>query len=156
MAIERKSGAFKVLDLERERVYTLMSDPADARKLRERIGYSRSVERYSLRAPALHDVEPERGYFAETYLPRDAAPWLPGLLRGVREQRCLGLLVDIEERAETPQRSPLAEYVGALRHAILAPDGLARRLPAEAFDRIRLRVRGQRHDRRGGRADRSR
>lgn len=136
-ALDRKSGAVKLLDVGASRVYTLMLNAHDADKLRGRIAYARGVEAHAF-APDVYDVELERGYFSEAYLSGTRPKNFRGCFDAF-ETSYLGLLVDFL-RAEPPEMRRRADYAAELRHAVLGPEGLARRLPDDDFERVRRRV----------------
>lgn len=136
-ALDRRSGAVKLLDVGASRVYTLMLNAHDADKLLARIAYARSVEAHAF-APDLYDVEPGLGYFSEAYLSGTRPKNFRGCFEAF-EASYAGLLVDFL-RAEPPVTRPRAEYAAELRDTVLAPDGLARRLPPGDFERVRRRV----------------
>ncbi len=139
IAIVRRSGAVKVLDLAREQVATVMAQPQARRKLRERVEQVRSVENYPF-APRLTAVALEQGWFAEAFV-RGAHPIA---FRGCDEgfgDVYLPLLVAFA-RAAPPEQTQLGSYALELAQTILAPDGLLARLPDEPRARVRAFVRG--------------
>jgi hypothetical protein len=128
IALRRRSGAVKVLDLERGRVATVMTGAASSEKLRRRLALAREVERYPF-APSVQEVALERGWFAEEFL----AGANPTAFQGCHqdfEAVYQPLLLQLV-RAEPPRRVPRGQYVRSLVRDMLAPDALAWRLPGE-------------------------
>jgi len=126
IAIERRSGAVKVIQRDRGRVVTVMPGDRFASKLRERVDLARSVQRYPF-APRVEEVALEEGWFAEEFIQGQH----PTAFRGCRdgfEQVYLPLLVAFL-RAEPPRWRALGDYAAELADEILAGDGLLARLP---------------------------
>ena len=128
LAIVRRSGAVKVLDLRNREVFTVVVDDGERAKLQERIDLGRSVAHLPF-APQVRQVDLQGGYFSEEFLsgshPLDfagckddfAQVYLP-LLRG--------FITSFEPRWED-----LRSYADGLRDDILAPDGLLQRMTPE-------------------------
>ena len=129
MAILRRSGAIKVLDLERELVSTVMTaEDGFAEKLARRVQLSRRVERYPF-APKVHEVALDQGWFSEDYF----AGTHPRAFAGCGDDFdavYLPLLVEFA-CTEPIEPVPMRTYVDGLVGDILAPDGLLARLTPE-------------------------
>ena len=123
IAIERLSGAVKLLDLAGNRVFTIMRDDAMRGKLSERIEAAESVASWPF-APGFHGADAGQGWLAEEYIPGEH----PTGFRGCNErfeEYYLPLLVDFL-LAEAPVAISFAAYTDSLRADIFAADGLLR------------------------------
>jgi len=121
LAIERLSGAVKLLDLDARRVYTYMAYDGSRDKLAERIGAAREVAAWPF-APGFEGADLEQGWLAEEYIPGEHPTGFQGC-RDRFDDYYLPLLVAFLQ-AEAPTVAPFADYVARLRDDILAPDGL--------------------------------
>lgn len=125
LAIVRKSGAIKVLDIRSSTVYTLMSGVENGPKLRERVEFSRQIAPFPF-APAVKEVDLNGGYFAEEFV------------SGTHPLNFLGCKDDFAEvyqplllqflRAYPPRWHDSGDYISRLRTDILAKDGLLTRV----------------------------
>jgi hypothetical protein len=137
LAIERRSGAVKVLDLGRQRVATVMADPGSRTKLRERVERVRRIEDHPF-APRITDVALERGWFAEAFVRGTH----PTGFRGCGddfEEVYLPLLVAVA-LAEPPRFERIGARAERLAAEILDPGGLLERLERQPRERVRAFV----------------
>ena len=133
IAIRRRSGAVKVLDLNHGRVITLMSGAQASGKLRTRLDRARRVEAYPF-APRVVAAGPDRGWFAEEFIPGVHPTGFKGCHEGF-EDVYLPLLTALA-RAESPEWRTLGTYAEELTAQILSADGLLRQMPGPERDRV--------------------
>lgn len=137
IAIERRSGAVKVLDLSRERMVTVMAASRSGGKLRARVSQVRRVENYPF-APRIVEVALEQGWFAESYVRGTH----PTGFRGCGddfEEVYLPLLIALA-RAEPPHHERVGAITERLAAGVLAPDALLWRLEPPSRERVRAFV----------------
>ena len=129
IAILRRSGAIKVLELETGRVTTVMTaEDGFAEKLERRVRLSRRVERHPF-APKVHEVALDQGWFSEDFF----GGTHPRAFAGCRddfESVYLPLLVEFA-CAEPLEPVSLRTYIDMLLRDIHAPNGLLAKLAAE-------------------------
>jgi hypothetical protein len=133
-ALVRRSGAVKVLDVERARVLTLMKGPEWRTKLEERVKHTRRLTGRPF-APKIGEVALEEGWFSEEFVPGRHPTGFSGCFSGFG-RTYLPLLAAFL-RAEPPQTVGLVKYASRLADDILDPNGLLTQMPAEAHDTVR-------------------
>ena len=129
IALVRRSGAVKVLDHARDRVFTVMTSPAHADKLRRRQLEAERVAAFPF-APRVLAADVDAGWFAEEFV-RGRHPGLASGCTHAFDEAYLPLLVAFA-RAEPVVQVPFDRYVEELVADVFAPDGLLRRLAPEA------------------------
>jgi len=127
LAVVRRSGAVKVLDLRSRRVITVMQGSEAARKLRERLAATRAAASYAFAPPVL-DEHPDWGWFAEEFIAGAHPVGFAGCSEGF-SRVYLPLLVAFL-RARAPMVRPVGAYAEELVARIRAPGSLWHRLPA--------------------------
>ncbi len=127
-AISRGSGAFKVLDLKRDVLYTVMTEPFDPAALERRVTLSRRAGEHGF-APKILDADPRAGWVSEQYVAGRHPTGFDGCSQRF-EELYLPLLTEFL-RAESVRPTTLHAYVDTLVAQIFAPDGLLERLPQE-------------------------
>ena len=128
LAIERLSGAVKLLDLGSKQVFTIMGDDAMRGKLEERIKSAERVSDWAF-APDFEGADVGQGWLAEEYIPGVH----PTGFRGCSERfedYYQPLLVDFL-CAEPPLATPFSAYLAALCDDILDANGLLPRVDPE-------------------------
>jgi hypothetical protein len=138
VALLRHSGAYKVLDLRRGRVITMMTGVEASNKLVRRIEAARRVSGFPFAARLL-DSSVGEGWFAEEYVRGSHPTGYRGCRDGFGEVY-MPLLVAFA-RAERPLWRPLGPYVDELCEQILGAGSVLHRLPAEARRSVEAFVR---------------
>lgn len=128
LAIVRRSGAVKVLDVRKNRVVTVVRDEGERAKLRERIDLSESVAHLPF-APRLEDIDLPQGYFSEEFLSGSHPVNFAGCKDDFSEVY-RPLLVEFLA-AFPPRWQDTGAYIESLRNDILAPEGLLQRMKPE-------------------------
>lgn len=67
LALTRRSGAVKILDMQRKRVYTLLRNEEEKAKLSDRVELTKSIAHFPF-APRIEEVALEQGYFSEEFI----------------------------------------------------------------------------------------
>lgn len=133
IAILRRSGAVKVLDLQRGQVITLMSGAQASGKLRTRLDRARRIEAHPF-APRVVAADAERGWFAEEFIRGVHPTGFKGCHEGF-EDVYLPLLTALA-RAESPEWRTLGTYAEELTAQILSADGLLPQMPGPERQRV--------------------
>jgi hypothetical protein len=138
VALRRHSGAFKVLDLRRGSVITMMPGVEASTKLARRVECARRVSGHPFAARLL-GASVEEGWFEEEYVRGSH----PTGFRGCREgfgDVYLPLLVEFA-RVDRPVWRPLGPYADELCEQIQGEGSVLSRLPVEARVRVEAFVR---------------
>ncbi|HEX7003941.1 MAG TPA: phosphotransferase [Trueperaceae bacterium] len=128
LAIVRRSGAVKVLDVRNRRVFTVVTNDQERSKLRERIELGKVVAHLPF-APDLVDVDLEAGYFSEEFF----SGRHPLNFAGCKDDFSrvyLPLLVQFLTAFE-PRWEEISSYAESLRQDIVGPEGLLQRMGRE-------------------------
>lgn len=128
LAIVRRSGAVKVLDVRNNRVVTVLRDAEERAKLRERVELSERVAHLPF-APKVEQVDLPQGFFSEEFLSGSHPLNFAGCKDDFAEVY-RPLLVEFLA-AFPPRWADKWAYIESLRDDILAPDGLLQRMKPE-------------------------
>lgn len=128
LAIKRSSGAFKVIDVDRNSVYTVVTGAQAPAMIAERASLARSASRFSF-APKVGEVAPEEGWLAEELIAGEHPVAFRGCSEGFNVVYLPLLLAFL--RAEPVSTVGLHDYARQLAASITVPGGLLERLADE-------------------------
>jgi hypothetical protein len=137
LALVRRSGAVKVLDLAQDRVVTFVRGDDARSRLTARLQHTEQVAGTSF-APRVVAVDLDHGWFAEEFIRGSHPTGFRGCFDGF-DEHYLPLLSAIL-RTAPPRQVVLAPYGEGLAAEILSPEGLLTRLPADDRERVRTFV----------------